>query len=152
MTNLIIFSAKYLYLVAIALFIGYGFMAKDKKKFLTLSFFTFLLAYLLSALANDLYNNPRPFVVSGIAPLIAHGADNGFPSDHTLLTGALAAVVTVFSPYLGAVLWLLALIVGIARVLAGVHHSIDIVGSIIIAIVSVVAVYYFLKYYASPEK
>ena len=143
MTDLIIFSAKYLYLVSMALFIGYGFMARDKKQFLTLSFFTFLLAYLLGALTNDLYNNPRPFVVSGIAPLVEHAADNGFPSGHTLLAASLAAVVTIVRPSLGVVLWVLALIVGVARVLAGVHHGIDIVGSITIPILSLLALYFF---------
>ena len=33
-------------------------------------------------LAGALYAHPRPFVVFHAAPLVAHAADNAFPSDH----------------------------------------------------------------------
>ncbi|MDP3995235.1 MAG: hypothetical protein Q8P78_01305, partial [bacterium] len=43
------------------------------------------LAYVIAFVARSFFYSPRPFVESGIAPLIPHAPDNGFPSDHTLL-------------------------------------------------------------------
>jgi undecaprenyl-diphosphatase len=60
-------------------------------------------------------------------------ADNGFPSDHTLLATAIAFAIFHFNKKLGLFLFLLAVLVGVARILAGVHHAADIAGSLIIA-------------------
>ena len=152
MTDIIIFCAEYLFLFSIVIFLYYGYTAPNKKEFIKLALLTGIIAFGLSLIASALYYNPRPFMVTGVPPLVAHAPGNGFPSDHALLTGTIAAIVTVTSPYLGALLWLIAIAVSVARVLAGVHHSIDIIGSFIIAIVSAIATQYFLKRYASPGK
>ena len=149
-TILIIFSAKYLYLISIAIFIGWGTVSIRRKEFMFLSIFTLPLSYILSRIASSLYYNPRPFVSEHITPLIHHIADNGFPSDHALLTGTLAAIVTVFDKRIGTLLWILAIMVGGARVLAGVHHTTDIIGSYIIAIAGLV-IGYILMYHVIPS-
>ena len=147
MNGLIIFVASYLYLVSVAVFAGYFFYTHGgrRRRFLLFSIFTLPLSYLTSLLAGLLYYDPRPFVVLHITPLIYHAADNGFPSDHALLTGTLAAIVTVFNRRLGVLLWILAILVGAARVVAGVHHSIDILASFGIAIGATVTVSILLK-------
>jgi undecaprenyl-diphosphatase len=91
------------------------------------------ISYLLAKLGSALFYNPRPFVVDHMAPLIAHGNDNGFPSDHTLLASVLGFVALAFSRKLGIGLLLVATLIGTARVLAHVHHSIDVVGGFVIA-------------------
>ena len=40
---------------------------------------------------------PRPFVVQHVAPLFPRDADNGFPSDHTLLATFFAVCVFFYS-------------------------------------------------------
>jgi len=146
--TIIIFAARDLYYVSAVIFIVYFFIVADRKQFVRVAVLTAVLAFVLSLVASALFYNPRPFMVTGIPPLVAHAPANGFPSDHALFTGTIAAIVTVFSPCLGAVLWLIALAVSIARVLAGVHHYIDIIASFIISAVSVTAVYYALKLYS----
>jgi undecaprenyl-diphosphatase len=79
----------------------------------------------------------RPFVVAHTLPLIPHGVDNGFPSDHTVLCMTMAGVVALQHKWFGSVLIVLALLVGASRVLAGLHHPMDILGGIGIAFVSV---------------
>jgi len=138
---LIIFSAKYLFLISVATFIGYGFFTKRKKDFLLFAVLVLPVSFLLGILANHFFYNPRPFVVSNVIPLIAHVADNGFPSDHALLTSTLAVIISVFDVPVAIFLWLLAILVGGARVLAHIHHTIDIIGSYTIAIISVVIMY-----------
>jgi undecaprenyl-diphosphatase len=77
---------------------------------------------------------PRPFVALGIAPLLPHAADSSFPSDHTLAGVALAGALAWRVPRVGG--WLLgwALLVGAARVMAGLHYPSDIVGSAVLAL------------------
>lgn len=141
MNTLIIFTAQYAYLLSIALFGGYFLITNRKKEFLIISLFVLPISYLFSLLVGHVFYDPRPFVMLHITPLISHAPDNGFPSDHALLTGTLAAIVTIFSIPTGIVLWTVAFLVGMARVLAQVHHTIDILGSFIIATVSTLAVW-----------
>ncbi|MDE2021534.1 MAG: phosphatase PAP2 family protein [Patescibacteria group bacterium] len=149
MNETIVFIGSYVYLASVAIFISYFFYAKraQRRRFLLLSVFTLPLSYLSGLLAGTLYYDPRPFVVLHITPLLPHAADNGFPSDHALLMGTIAAIVTVFSKRLGIVLWILAILVGAARVLAGVHHILDILGSFIIAIGATTIIYGLIKRY-----
>lgn len=111
------------------------------KKNLTFITFCLLLAFALSRIAGSLYYNPRPFTVSGVEPLIPHVPDNGFPSDHTLLFATLAAIAWYYDKRFSVLLWILALGVGAFRIYAGVHHPIDIAGSIAIALIAVWAAY-----------
>ncbi len=148
---LIIFSAKYLYLVSAGIFIWWGARSIQRKEFIFLSIFVLPISYIISRIGSLLYYNPRPFISEHIIPLIHHVADNGFPSDHALLTGTLAAIVTVFDKRIGILLWILAIIVGGARVLAGIHHTVDIIGSYIIAIVGL-GIGYILMHYILLHK
>ena len=90
-------------------------------------------AFVLAKIGAGVISSPRPFIQSGVAPLIASAQDNGFPSDHTLLLGAVAAVVTVANRRLGLLFWALAAVVGLARVYARVHHPVDVLGSLLFA-------------------
>ncbi len=94
------------------------------------------LAYIISRISSYLYYDPRPFVVGHFTPLIAHAADNGFPSDHVLLTGAVAMIVWFYNKKLSAALLVLVLLICWARVYAGIHHATDIAGSVIIVFIA----------------
>ena len=72
-------------------------------------------------------------------PLIAHGVDNGFPSDHTALAAAVAVVVLAWHRRTGALLLVLAALLGTSRVLAGVHHVPDVVAGYAVGLVAAVA-------------
>ena len=146
MNTLIILLAKYLYLVIILIAGIYFFRASigRKKEIAWLGAIALPLSYLAAKISSLVYFDPRPFVVGHFTPLITHVADNGFPSDHTLISAAVASVVFAYNKTLGAVLIILALIVGVARVLAGVHHIVDVLGSIVIAAIVTTFVYHFI--------
>lgn len=105
------------------------------KKNATFVGLSLILSFALSRIAGALYYNPRPFVVNGTEPLIPHAPDNGFPSDHTLLFAALAAIAWHFDKRVSVGLWIAAVGVGAYRVYASVHHPLDILGSIGIALI-----------------
>lgn len=95
---------------------------------------SFIFSYLLAKISAMFIYDPRPFVTSHVQPLFPHTPDNGFPSDHTLLTTAIAAVIFAFNKRLGAFLFALALVIGLARILAHVHQPLDIISSVLIAV------------------
>jgi len=99
-----------------------------------------VIALVLVAIAvkgvGALWVDPRPFVVDHTTPLIAHNADNGFPSDHTALATAIAAVVFAWHRRTGAALLALAVLLGVARVVTQVHHVPDIVTGVALGLVA----------------
>ena len=149
MNLFIIFLANYLYLVIVIVAIIALAFAKNstKNKSIKLALLTFPIAFISANILRFFFYNPRPFVVEHIKPLIPHAANNGFPSDHTLLVISVASIVFVFNKRLGSILFLLGLLVGYARILAEVHHPIDIFTSITVAIFSTYISLRILKNY-----
>ena len=152
MNTLIVFCAKYLFIASLALYFVFAYKLwrtrrGELKSFLLTTIFSFGLAYIVAKISSHFFYNARPFVVEHIAPLIAHAADNGFPSDHTLITMAIASVIFIYQRKWGVVLAAIALVVGAARVLAHVHHVEDIVGSTVIACISVAAISWVSRRY-----
>ena len=99
-----------------------------------LTIVSFPLTYIVAKISSVFVNDPRPFVVEHTKPLISHVADNGFPSDHVLLAMAITVVIFTFHKKLGIALFVITILIGAARVAAGVHHPLDIFGSMVIAI------------------
>ncbi|HSX42902.1 MAG TPA: phosphatase PAP2 family protein [Candidatus Saccharimonadales bacterium] len=91
------------------------------------------LTVLFAKAGSYLYHDPRPFVVGHSTPYFPHSPDNGFPSDHTLLAAFLAYWVYLYRRNVGILLCVVALLIGAARVVAGVHHPMDILGSLVFA-------------------
>ncbi|MCL4405363.1 MAG: phosphatase PAP2 family protein [Patescibacteria group bacterium] len=153
MDAVIILVAQYFYMLVLAIGAVFFFTQPNvvRKSMLICGIIIAPLAYVLSRIAGYLYYNPRPFVVGDFTPLIAHAADNGFPSDHVLLTAAVAMIVWFYNKKLSVVLWSLAILIGVARVLAGVHHVADILGSVLLVLISGI-VYYLAVGRSQPRK
>lgn len=148
MTDLFfIFGAKYLFLFSalIILIVFYVLPLEFKKRMIVFGIASCALALVISFIAREIYFNPRPFVVDGFEPLIPHKADNGFPSDHTLLVATLASIGMFFHRRASLYLWLIAIVVAISRVYVGVHNPIDILASISIALASTLAVHAIIE-------
>lgn len=143
MDQLMIFSAKYLVYFIIVLACVFLFLQKrDKQKQIAmLSIISLPLAYFLGYIAGKLYYNPRPFIAHHFKPLIEHANTNGFPSDHALICFSISAIVFVFNRKWGIFLAVLSLLVGVARVYAGVHSPIDIAGGFVIGFGVVLMIY-----------
>ena len=141
-----IFSAEYLFIATIII-LGAYFIHQPRASWLRLALFAVpagLLTWILGLIANHIYVDPRPFVVDHFIPLISHTSDNGFPSDHTLLAAAFAAVGMYWNKWLGIVLWIITGIIAVARVYVGVHHPLDVLASILFALIAVSAWHWIL--------
>ena len=75
----------------------------------------------------------RPFVLLGQQPLFPHAADASFPSDH--VSGGMAMLAARVGRWTKTITVVIVILVGAARVLAGVHWLDDIVGAAIIGLV-----------------
>ncbi len=149
MNTLIIFCAQYLIWIIAAAAAGYLIYTPRRNRMLLLAAISLPLAYAVGKLVGFFWYNARPFVSDGITPLFAHAANNGMPSDHTLLAMTIAAIIFVHNRTLGTMLVLLAAAVGVARVLAGVHHDVDIVAGAAIAVATVFIVQVLYTKWAS---
>ncbi len=139
MHEIVILVAKYvIFLSAILmLWLFLKLAGAKKKEFIVVGLLGAVLAILLAKLGSNLYYDPRPFIAGHFTPYFSHGNDNGFPSDHTLLAGFFTFLAFRYSKKFGWFLLFLALFIGMARVKAGVHHSIDILGSFVISAIAV---------------
>lgn len=138
MDSLIIFCAKYL-IFAIPLMVIWLWTRqpiKGRPQLVLAVVITALAALLLTKLTEGLYSNPRPFVVEHSMPLVAHGNDNGFPSEHTVYAMSLTAVIFYYHRRLAASALVITLLVGIGRVAADVHHGIDIMAGLVVGAVA----------------
>jgi len=145
---MIIFGAKYLYLFIIAI-AGIYFLVQSKERkqeIIILSVVYLPFTYIIAKIISRFYFNPRPFVVDNFQPLIQHIADNGFPSDHMLLSSSIASILTIYNKKIGLLAWIVAFFVGLSRVSAGIHHWTDIFGSALIAIL----IMFFVSKYIRP--
>ncbi len=138
MHEIVIVIAKYFIvlaaLIALVVWLKLGKLAK--QQFILIAFVGAILALIFAKTGSWLYYNPRPFVVGHFIPYFAHGNDNGFPSDHTLLASFIAYVVFKYNRKAGIALFALALAIGLSRVIAGVHHLIDIIGSCVFSLIA----------------
>jgi len=145
MDLIIILCAKYLIYIVAIVALGYWLSLSNRLKIRVAVFgiVTSIIAYLLAKIGSSVFYDARPFVSDHVAALFTYTADNGFPSDHTLLATSLAITVLFCgSKKWGVVFLAAAVVIGSARVLARVHHPIDIAGGLVFALIGGVGAYY----------
>lgn len=146
MDTFIVLTAKYLYMIILLIGVII-FLMQDKAgkiKLVKVSVIAGVIALALTMSISHIFYSARPFVTEHISPLFPHAPDNGFPSDHTLISALAAFAVYLVHKKAGVILGVLAIIVGASRVLAHVHHPIDIIGSLAIAGVAVLIAHYII--------
>lgn len=85
-----------------------------------------IIAVPVSYTIRKLVGRERPFAAGDFEPLVEHAANSGFPSNHAVSTAVFAAVIwIVLSRRWGIAFALLALTVGWARVVTGLHYPGD---------------------------
>lgn len=93
-----------------------------------------LIAFISVTIIRKLINRKRPYEYMDIKPLVSHKLGQSFPSRHTLSAMIIALVTYSFHSTLGIIMILIALVIGICRILAGVHHISDVIAGVVYAI------------------
>lgn len=142
MNSLLAFAAQYLFLsIPLAIVLVWWKLPKERRVSYTVQVIaTGVLAVALAQLSKHFIDSPRPFVIGHFTPIIHATADNGFPSDHTMLSATLAMLILLADRKLGIAALGVAFLVGVARVTLGVHSPIDIAGSFAIALIATTAI------------
>lgn len=99
---------------------------------------------IITKLIRFFYVHPRPFDALGIQSLIPESG-NSFPSGHAAFLFALAATLFYYNRHWGGWYFALALINGAARVFAGVHWPLDVLGGLVIGVLSSMVIHSLLK-------
>ena len=94
-----------------------------------------LIALVIVTVLRKIINRPRPYEVLPIQPLLGHKTGESFPSRHTLSAFIIAFVSFNVSMTLGYMCFIIATLISISRVIAGVHYISDIFIAICIALI-----------------
>lgn len=140
-----VFSAHYLIYIMFAVTavcIGYLTIKKQWREVMLFSL-TLVVSFTILSIASKLFISDRPFVDSTVTQLIAHAANQSFPSDHTAGSMTIALALLAFTRFkkIGWVFVLIASLIGFSRIFAGVHYPFDILGGIATALLGTLIVY-----------
>ena len=114
----------------------------QKKKEILFVFFVSFLAYFMSVVLKILFHTLRPFAsLSQVSSLFTESG-YAFPSGHATFFIALAFSLFFLHKKAGYLFMFFALLIGLARIIAGVHFPIDILGGFMLG----VFVAYLVKY------
>lgn len=146
----VIFFAQYsaYALAAIAAYIAFHSRASLKKNVVAVTLATgagLIARFAVKGIITYFYPYPRPFVaLQSVHALIASVGENyqSFPSGHAIFFFAFASVINHFDKKWGMVFFVTAILMGIARVAAGVHYPSDIVAGAVLGIATAAGALY----------
>lgn len=117
----------------------------EKKKEILSVFFSVLSAYFISVVLKILLHTQRPFMALHDVYALFNESSFSFPSGHAAFFSALAVSLFFLHKKAGYVFMFFALLIGLARIIAGVHFPIDILGGFILGGIISYSVAYFVK-------
>lgn len=101
------------------------------------------ISFVLVSIFRNLLNAPRPYEVTGTAPIIKKDTKGkSFPSRHVFSVFVIAATLYFISSPLGIVLMLAGCILAVLRVIGGVHFPRDVIAGAVIGILSGILGFY----------
>jgi undecaprenyl-diphosphatase len=99
------------------------------------------LGLLVNKVISAAWHRDRPFVTHHVAHIWGpHKTDASFPSDHASAAFAIAVAVLLIDPIVGAAFLVLAVLIGIGRVIVGEHYPGDVLAGVLIGTVAAVLV------------
>jgi undecaprenyl-diphosphatase len=145
----IVFFARYFpYLLALA-FLGFLLTEQGARRRLFLLCETALTLILSRGIFTEgirfFFPAERPFEVWDVSPLVPEALGNSFPSGHAAILFVLMTILFFRSKGWGWWFLLFAAINGIARITAGVHWPLDIVGGALVGVGSTLFVHLLFK-------
>ncbi|OIK08805.1 undecaprenyl-diphosphatase [Bacillus sp. MUM 116] len=124
-----------IYIFALALIALWLFGGKSMKRAVLYAGGTGLLGLVMNVLIAKVHYEPRPFVTHHFIPLIPHSNDPSFPSDHSTGSFAIAIAMWLRNKKIGIPMFILAILTGFSRIWAGLHYPLDVLASLIVAII-----------------
>ena len=131
------FSARDLIFVLAAGYLGFIFReaARQRPRLVVATILCGLLAFQLVVLIHAIYPTPRPQATDlPVKVLIEYANNYSFPSQHTIFAFLLATIVFCCRKRLGIAYLTGATIIGLSRIVVGVHWPADVLAGAVIGI------------------
>jgi len=117
-------------------------------KALAVIFVSAIGAFAIAHVLKVIIASPRPFfVLDDVRLLLLHGDTDSFPSGHATFASALATALYFYHKQLALWYFAGALLIGVSRVIAGVHWPVDILAGYALGGLVSAGVYYLYKNY-----
>ncbi len=116
---------------------------KIKESFF--AFFVGLSSVIASEALKIIFNKLRPYKVYENVNNLFYATGYAFPSGHSTFYMALALSIYFLHKKVGLILIICALLIGTARVMAGVHYPVDILGGYVLGIIIAIFFNYLFK-------
>lgn len=139
---LITFLASFLiWIMFFGLWIVWVIDGKFRREQVLHAIMSTVFAWVITQMLKSLFPTLRPFEMNGNPPLtLTVPGDGAFPSAHTAAAFALATTMWLHNKKEGAVFVIVALVVGLGRILGNVHFPLDIIGGAVLGIVVAFAI------------
>jgi undecaprenyl-diphosphatase len=135
--RLIVFAADYLLYFLILFLLIWALVWKNFRVAAFALATAVFSRFLVTEIIRFFYNRPRPFeALENIRQLTDHTTGSSFPSGHAAFVFGLAFFVYIHNKKKGICYLIIALLVGLGRVAAGLHYPSDILGGVIVGLVS----------------
>ena len=149
---LVIFLGQYLGFILIALLLGFLLWSKVSRfmywKMVVLAFISALFSRLvITEIIRALYFRARPFEIFEFSPLIFHETGASLPSGHASFFFALSTIVLLYNKKWGIGFFVGSVLIGLARVIAGIHFLGDILLGLSVGILGALVIYLILRCY-----
>jgi undecaprenyl-diphosphatase len=144
--SIAVFAAEYMPVIVILALIYFWIRKGDSTHDILLyGVYAAITGLIINYLIGLVYFHPRPSMLYLGTQLFQYPTDSSFPSDHTTLMVSIALMLIYFKEtrIYGVIILILGLIGGFARVFSGIHFPFDIFGSVIVAIISTLLIFYF---------
>jgi len=138
-------SYPFTYGVIFFLIVWVIFLSKRKMFNFSLLFLSGIFSWTTAALLKLIFHINRPFIAEGVIPLYK---ETGFsmPSEHMAVFTAIAVSIFLISKRAGIIFSIIAILIGLSRIIIGVHYPLDIVvGAIVGLCVSLIITKIFKK-------
>ncbi|MEK7128261.1 MAG: phosphatase PAP2 family protein [Patescibacteria group bacterium] len=137
------FAVYFIYIVIISALL-YLFFYYNKKEFIFLCV-SLGLAWVFAKILKILFHTQRPFEMFSQVQSLFSETGYAFPSGHTMVASAIAFSIFFTHKKVGYIFIFFALLIGLARIIAGVHFPIDILGGFVLGLAAGALVAYFRK-------
>jgi undecaprenyl-diphosphatase len=145
----------YLVVFAAALYALYEGVSRGMVRTFLVVFGPAVLAYLVADIVKATFPAMRPFAALDFTPLVlGENPLASFPSAHATFFTALGLTIFLQNKKIGKWFLLAALLIGLARIMVGIHWPLDIlVGFLLGGVVAIIAHHTLLKFLKqSPEQ
>ncbi|MEP9372750.1 undecaprenyl-diphosphatase [Mesorhizobium sp. KR1-2] len=148
---LALFATKFIVLLIPLYLVGLWVSGRGRNRLTAIALLLALaIAIVMSSAVGLVVFRPRPFMIGLGNALVEHRPNSSFPSNHGLAFAVCAAVLFMLrrkgSAWTAAALGVL---VGWSRIYIGVHYPLDMVGSIIVAVLAAMASLWIMARYGA---